>query len=271
MEQRLYARFPALLKASRARQYLTHEARAIGFVSRPSVMKGVEKAWRKRLEAAVPDPELRAQLTPDYLIGCKRILLSSDWYDVLQRPDVALVTDAAVGVEATGVRTADGRLHECDVLVYGTGFVTTDFLTPMAVTGRDGRDLHKEWADYPSAYRGIAVPGFPNFFVVYGPQTNLGHSSIVYMLESQIGYVQQAIAALSTYGIDWLDVRPRAHERWEQHVRSMSRHTVWESGCRSWYLTADGRNVNNWPGYTFGYRRAVSHLDLGDYETGVTT
>lgn len=269
LEQQLYRRVPGLLAASRGRQYLTHEARAIGFVSVPGLMQGVQKTWRKRMEEAVADPALRERLTPDYVVGCKRILLTNDWYDVLQRPDVSLVSDGIAAVEPEGVRTRDGRLHACDVLIYGTGFRTLDLLTPMRVTGRNGRDLHTEWADHARAYRGLSVPGFPNFFVLYGPQTNLGHSSIVYMLESQMAHVQQAVAALDTYGLDWLEVRPRAHEQWDRRVREMSRGTVWESGCRSWYLTPDGRNVNNWPGYTFAYRRAAGRLDLADYATGV--
>ncbi len=268
-EQRLYAFVPQLLRVSRAWQYATHEARAVGFVSRPSLMKATEKLWRKRMEASVADPQLRQQVTPDYILGCKRILLTNDWYEVLQRPDVSLITDRVQAVEPGGVRTGDGRLHACDVLIFATGFKTTDFLTPMQVTGRDGRDLHTQWAESPSAYRGMAVPGFPNFFMLYGPQTNLGHSSIIYMLESQIGYVQQVVEALAAYQVDWVDVRQAAHDRWEQHVREKSRHTVWESGCRSWYTTPDGRNVNNWPGYTFAYRRAVTHLDLADFQTGV--
>jgi cation diffusion facilitator CzcD-associated flavoprotein CzcO len=151
------------------------------------------------------------------------------------------------------------------VLIYGTGFQTLDFLAPMSVTGLGGRELEQEWSAGAEAYLGITVSGFPNFFLLYGPNTNLGGNSIIYMLESQIGYVLGALRALESDGLDWLDVRPEVQRAFNTWVVKASRTSVWLSGCDSWYTTAEGRNISNWPGQTFRYRHRVRHFDLASY------
>ena len=161
--------------------------------------------------------------------------------------------------------TAGGTIRPADVIVYGTGFQTLDFLAPMAVTGRDGQSLRELWRDGAQAYLGISVAGFPNFFMLYGPNTNLGGNSILYMLEGQIGYVLAAVQALDREGLDWLDVRPEVQRAFNAWVDQASRTSVWQSGCRSWYTTADGRNTNNWPDHTFLYRYRIRHFDLARY------
>jgi cation diffusion facilitator CzcD-associated flavoprotein CzcO len=190
---------------------------------------------------------------------------SDDWYPTLARPDVELVTEPIERIAAGGVVTADGAFRPADVIVYGTGFKTLDFLAPMAVTGLGGRRLHEVWRDGAEAYLGITVSGFPNFFMLYGPNTNLGGNSIIYMLEGQIAYVLGAIRALQEQGLDWLDVRPDVQQAFNTWVGAASRSSVWESGCRSWYTTASGRNTNNWPDHTFLYRYRVRRFDLGRY------
>ena len=159
--------------------------------------------------------------------------------------------------------TADGTARTADVIIYGTGFKAVEFLAPMLVSGLDGRQ--QAWQDGPQAYLGITVSGFPNFFMLYGPNTNLGGNSIIYMLEGQIGYALGAIQALAAERLAWLDVRPEVQDAFRSWVQSASRTSVWESGCHSWYTTASGRNTNNWPAHTFMYRHRVRRFDLGAY------
>ena len=197
--------------------------------------------------------------------GRKRVAFSNDWYPALARPDVDLVTDQIERITPEGVVTADGTTRPADVIVYGTGFKAVEFLTPMAVTGLGGRRLHDAWRDGAQAYLGVSVTGFPNFFILYGPNTNLGGNSIIYMLEGQIGYAIGAIQALDRERLAWLDVRPDVHDDFNAWVQTASRTSVWETGCHSWYTTATGRNTNNWPDHTFLYRYRVRRFDLGAY------
>lgn len=261
-------RVPGLLALSRAATYLALEPRAFAFTKFPRAMALVQRRFERYLAAQVPDAELRARLTPSTKIGCKRILISNDYYEALNRPNVAVVTERITRIEPTGLRTADGVLHEADALLLGTGFQANEFLAPITVTGRGGRRLDEVWRDGAHAHLGITVAGFPNLFVLFGPNTNLGHNSIVYMLESQFGYVLQAVDRLAA-GARSIDVRPEVEERSNAAVQEAIRTTVWNSGCTSWYTTAAGRNTNNWPGFTFDYRRRLRRFD--DAEFVVTT
>jgi len=220
--------------------------------------------WRRQLRTQIADPELRAKCVPDYVMGCKRVVFSNDWYPALARPDVDLVTERVDWIVPDGVATADGNIRPADVIIYGTGFQATQFLTPIQVTGRGGVRLEEAWRDGAQAYLGITVSGFPNFFMLYGPNTNLGGNSILYMLEGQIGYVLRALRALRANRLAWLDVRPEIQDTFNAWVQSASRTSVWESGCHSWY-TIGGRNINNWPDHTFLYRHRVRHFDLSAY------
>jgi cation diffusion facilitator CzcD-associated flavoprotein CzcO len=196
-------------------------------------------------------------------MGCKRILISNEWYPALQLPQVELCTDRVVEVREHSVVTADGAEREVDTIVLGTGFAATDFLVPMRVTGRDGRDLHEQWAGGASAYLGTAVPGFPSFWTLYGPNTNLGHNSILFMIESQVAWVVQAVQQLQQ-GAAWVDVRPEAAAAFDDWVQARTQSTVFAGGCTSWYLTADGRNTQNWPASTLTFRRRLRRLVLDD-------
>lgn len=262
LEQRLYGLRP-VLGASRLRQYLWHEALGVPFTRAPWLMALPERFWRLRMHRDVGPPGLRAALEPGYRMGCKRLLRAPDWYATLARDDVDLVTDEIREVLPAGPRTADGTVHPADVLVFGTGFRATSFLAPMRVTGRGGRELGDEWRDGARAYLGIAVPGFPNLFLVYGPGTNLGHSSIIFMIESQLAWIRQAVAALAGRGLASIEVRADVADEFDARFRAASARTVWESGCTSWY-TVDGRNTNNWPGSTLAYRRGTRRLDPRD-------
>jgi cation diffusion facilitator CzcD-associated flavoprotein CzcO len=260
-----FARFPALLQASRLANYANNELRSLGFNTEPRLLAGHALRFRRHLRRSVPDPELRRRLTPTHPMGCKRVLISNDWYPALQLPQVEVCTERVVQVREHSVVTADGTEREVDTLVLGTGFATTEFLVPMRVTGRDGRDLHAQWAEGASAYLGTAVPGFPNLFLLYGPNTNLGHNSILFMIESQVHWVVQAVQQLQR-GTAWIDVRPEAAQAFDRWVQARTRRTVFAGGCTSWYLTPDGRNTQNWPASTLTFRRRLRRLRLADLE-----
>jgi cation diffusion facilitator CzcD-associated flavoprotein CzcO len=264
-EQVLFDRFPVLRKADRLRIFLYGELLTSGFVLSPKMLAAPMLLWRRQLQTQISDPALRAKCVPSYVMGCKRVVFSDDWYPALTRPNVELITDPIERIVPSGVVTAGGSTRPADVLIYGTGFQTLDFLAPMSVTGLGGRQLRNEWRAGAEAYLGITVAGFPNFFLLYGPNTNLGGNSIIYMLEGQIGYVLGAVQALGRGGLDWLDVRPEVQRAFSQWVEKASRASVWQSGCHSWYTTADGRNTNNWPDHTFRYRHRVRRFDLGSY------
>jgi cation diffusion facilitator CzcD-associated flavoprotein CzcO len=264
-EQAIFDWLPAVRKADRLRVFLYGELLTSGFVLSRKLLAAPMLMWRRQLEKQISDPALRRKCIPDYVMGCKRVLFSNDWYPALARTNVELVTDPIDRIVADGIVTADGTRRQADVLIYGTGFRTLDFLAPMSVTGLHGRELHDLWRDGARAYLGITVSGFPNLFMLYGPNTNLGGNSIIYMLEGQIGYALDAIRALDSERLDWLDVRPEVQSAFNSWVGKASRSSVWESGCRSWYTTASGRNTNNWPDYTFLYRYRVRRFDLAKY------
>ena len=264
-EQALFDRLPVVRKADRLRIFLYGELLTSGFVLSPKMLAAPMAMWRRQLRTQIADPELRARCVPDYVMGCKRVVFSNDWYPALARPNVELVTDPIERIVPDGVVTADGTARAADVIIYGTGFQATQFLAPMQVSGLGGRRLAEAWRDGAQAYLGITVSGFPNFFMLYGPNTNLGGNSIIYMLEGQIGYTLGAIRALEAERLAWLDVRPDVQDTFNAWVQSASRTSVWESGCHSWYTTASGRNTNNWPDHTFLYRYRVRRFDLAAY------
>ena len=264
-EQVLFDWFPAVRKADRLRTFLYGELLTSGFVMSPKLLAPPMQLWRRQLRAQITDPQLREKCVPDYVMGCKRVLFSNDWYPALARANVELVTDPIERIVPNGVVTANGTTRQADVIIYGTGFKTLDFLAPMSVTGLGGRRLHEIWREGAEAYLGITISGFPNFFMLYGPNTNLGGNSIIYMLEGQIAYVLGALRALEEEGLDWLDVRPEVQRAFSAWVDTASRTSVWQSGCHSWYTTAAGRNTNNWPDHTFLYRHRVRRFDLARY------
>jgi cation diffusion facilitator CzcD-associated flavoprotein CzcO len=265
VQQALFDRFPVVRKADRLRIFLYGELLTSGFVLSPKLLAGPMLMWRRQLDAQVTEPALREKCVPDYVMGCKRVLFSNNWYPTLTRPNVELVTDPIERIAPEGLVTGGATARQADVIIYGTGFKTLDFLSPMSVTGLGGRRLDEAWREGAAAYLGISVSGFPNFFLLYGPNTNLGGNSIIYMLEGQIAYVLGALRALGEQDLDWLDVRPEVQEAFNGWVAKASRTSVWESGCHSWYTTASGRNTNNWPDHTFLYRYRVRRFDLSRY------
>ncbi|HWJ93832.1 MAG TPA: NAD(P)/FAD-dependent oxidoreductase, partial [Telluria sp.] len=254
LERAMFRALPWTTKLYRAGIYLKYESRAIAFTRFRGLMAlAVGLPFRRLLKRQMSDVALRVRLTPDYPIGCKRILLSSDYLPAISRDNVQLVTDAVRRITPTGVETADGTLHQVDAIVYGTGFAATEFLAPMRITGRDGVELNDAWKGGANAYLGLTVPGFPNFFMLYGPNTNLGHNSIVYMLESQVAHVMRCIAAMRDLRAETIEVDSLRHQRFNTSVQRRLTQTVW-NGCRSWYVDAAGHNSTNWPGFTLTYR-----------------
>jgi len=238
------------------------EVTTLGIQGNRAVTKAVALLASRHLRRQVPDPVLRAKLTPDYPIGCKRVLFADDYYPALTRPHVHVSTVEVDALTPSGVITTDGELHEVDVLVYATGFRTTDFLSTLSIHGPGG-DLSERWADGASAYLGMAVPDFPNMFMMYGPNTNLGSGSIVYMLERQARYLRQAVELLAD-GASTLDVRPDVAHRYDLELQRRLAGTAWAS-CRSWYRTDSGRITNNWPGLVSEYDRRTRTLSPADY------
>ncbi|MEO3800443.1 NAD(P)/FAD-dependent oxidoreductase [Nonomuraea sp. B1E8] len=222
----------------------------------------LRKRALRHLRDQVPDPALRAKLTPAYPPGCKRVIIDSSFYPALTRPNVDVVTDTIVRVTPKGVETAEG-LREADTIVYATGFTSTEFLAPMEISGRGGRSLEEQWKDGAEAYLGISVPNFPNMFLLYGPNTNLGHNSIVFMLECQVEHIMACLAHLSLNGP--IEVRPEAMAAWRRRLDAAMERMVWGGGCQSWYKTAEGRVTNNWPGPTTLYRRLTARAPTPAY------
>ncbi|WP_433800894.1 flavin-containing monooxygenase [Actinomycetospora sp. CA-084318] len=210
------------------------------------------------------DPEVRRKVWPDYTFGCKRVLFSSYWLPALQRDNVEVVTDSVERIEPSGVRTKDGRLHEVDTIIWGTGFRTTSFMFPMEVHGREGRSLRDEWADGPHAHLGMTVPGFPNLFVMYGPNTNTSGGSIIVYLESQARYVRTALQEADRRGAAAAEVRPDVEAASDAEVQSRFEGTAWQA-CDSWYRDESGRIITNWPGYMVEYEKATERIDPDEY------
>lgn len=272
-ERRLYRTFPALQRLARAGIYAGRETWVLGFAFHPRLMALGERQALRYLEREVPDPVLRAKLTPTYRLGCKRVLLSSDYLQTLCRPNVELVTDPIVEVGRCGIVTAkaDGERveHPVDTIVFGTGFHVTDPPIAERVRGADGRTLAEHWAERGmAALHGITVAGFPNLFMLVGPNTGLGHTSIVYMIEAQVDYLLDALAKMDAAGVDAIEPRADVQRAYNDRLQRRLAGTVWNSGgCASWYLDEHGRNTTLWPTFTFVFRRELKTCDLDEYVT----
>ncbi|MFE3193599.1 flavin-containing monooxygenase [Nocardia sp. NPDC059240] len=273
LEHWLYKRVPGALKALRGAWW------GIGEYVNPALTLDMSPAVRKaylapfyyatkaQLRLQISDPELRAKLTPDYQIGCKRILLSSNYYPALDRDNADVVTDAIAEVAPNGIVTADGTKREFDAIIFATGFHANGFVAPMTVRGLDGRELNEQWATGPEAYLGLTVNGFPNFFLMYGPNTNFGGGSIVYILESQARYIVDAVRQLNRSGAAYFDVKREAFDAFSAEAQRRLAGSVWaKGGCTTWYKNEHGKVTNNWPGLMIEYRRRTRKIDLRKYE-----
>ena len=267
--QARYARHPLAQRVLRDLTYWVLEVRGAGFALTPKAMVLLEKQARRHLQRQVADPELRAKLTPDYQIGCKRILLSNDYYPALTQPNVEVVTERIREVVPTGIVTSDGVERPADTIIFGTGFEVSGNLTHMKIVGRAGVELNGVWARRGiGAHLGMTMAGFPNLFLLLGPNTGLGHSSVVFMIESQVRYVVQALDLLDRTGAAYLDVRPDIEQGFLDRVQTRLSDTVWQSGCKSWYLDENGRNFTLWPHFTWKYWLETRRLRASDYRLG---
>ncbi len=262
-----FRRFPLLQRLFRTLIYSRMEMGAIAFTMRPDLMKRFEGMARKYLERAVPDPVLRARLTPDYVIGCKRVLVSDDFYASVQRENVSLITEPIREIRPEGVVTADGTLHEADVLICATGFRVTDWLSNLKIVGRGGRTLVEEWKreGQASAYYGITVSGFPNFFMLLGPNTGLGHNSVVFMIEAQLRYTMDCLKWLWGRKAGAIEPRSDVQRSFMDAINAKMKGTVWMSGCKSWYLNENGTNSTIWPSFTLSYWWRTHSARKNDY------
>jgi cation diffusion facilitator CzcD-associated flavoprotein CzcO len=260
----LYRVLPSTQRASRLLIYWMREILAIGFTKNPKILKKAELAWRRHMQGAVSDPQMRAQLTPTYDLGCKRVLPSNDYYPAIARPNVSLVTEKIIEFRPGSVVTADGAEHPVDTVILATGFHVTDNPTFGKVTGTDGRTL----ADaFGTTYLGTVVPGFPNYFQLTGANTGLGHSSMLFMIESQLNYIADGIARTEAGGGQFV-VRPEVAAAYNAELQRKLPKTVWGSGCSSWYLDSEGRNLSLWPGFTFDFRRRTREFRASDFVLG---
>jgi cation diffusion facilitator CzcD-associated flavoprotein CzcO len=263
--QAFFKRFPRLRRLDRAAAFVSNELLAAAMIRNGRLLPAFRAAGRRRIEAAIDDPELRRKVTPDDEFGCKRLLLTDDWYPTLAEPNVELVTGRIEAVTPTGVRDATGVERAADVLVLATGFASHDFVAPMEIAGRDGRRLAEEWAEVARAYLGLSVPGFPNMFLLYGPNTNGGTGSVVYTLESGIGHVLAALRELEDAEASRIEVRREVAERFDRELRDALAGTVWHSGCTSWYVDENGNDPTQWPWLWSTYRRRTAKLEPGAY------
>lgn len=264
LHTRVFRRFPRTQALERTATWILTERFNKALIEGTPTKKLVELLWRAHLRRQVRDPLLRAKLVPDYPFGCKRVLFSNDWYPALARPDVSVVTSPVTEVLEDGVRDREGRVHEADVVIYGTGFAATEFLAPMRITGCDGADLHDRWAAGAHAFLGLCVPDFPNLFCIYGPNTNLGGSSIINMLEAASKAVVTLLDHAERSGHRAVVVRPEAEARFDAEIQARLRDSVWAS-CHNWYHEDGGRISTNWPGLVAEYQRRCAELDLDDF------
>jgi len=264
-EKRLYARFPALARLYRWWIYLTYESRFPVIRQNALLSRLATRMAEQNIREHVRDPALRRALVPDYPIGGKRILISDDYYQTLARENVEVVTTPIERVSEDAIVTRDGKRHPADVIILATGFESTSFLVPMRVEGIGGRVLEEVWRDGAEAYLGISVAGFPNFFMLYGPNTNLGHNSIIFMLECQVRYIMDCVRTLAARDLAYLDVRADAMQAYNQRLRASLERSVWAKTGKSWYKRADGRITNNWSGTTVAYWWRTRRADLRRY------
>ncbi|MYU22603.1 NAD(P)/FAD-dependent oxidoreductase [Streptomyces sp. SID8352] len=268
-ERALFRRLPAAQRAVRWKTYWDFEWLARGFLGGRRAVDVYRRGAERYIEESIPDPVLRRAVTPDYDPGCKRRLISDDWYPALLRDDVDLVTAGIREIRARSIVTSDGVERPADTIVFGTGFAATDFLAPMKVVGVGGVELSSAWRAGAATHLGVAASDFPNLFLVMGPNTALGHNSIVFMIEAQVRYIVAALGHLRRSGASALQLKRSVQDRTYTQVQKRLGGTVWASGCSSWYLKQDGRNDSLWPATTVEYwwrTRRFSPKAFNEYE-----
>jgi cation diffusion facilitator CzcD-associated flavoprotein CzcO len=266
LEHSAYRHIPGLQRLARTIIYWGRETFVFGFAINPKLAAPARKLATANIARGINDPALRRAVTPTFQMGCKRILLSNDWYPMLERDNVSLVTEGIQSVQGNSIVTADGVTREVDAIVMATGFHVTDSPTFDKIKGADGRTLGEMWRhDGMQAYKGSTVSGFPNMFFLVGPNTGLGHNSMVLMIESQLNYLMDALRSMDEDRLATVEVRPDAQRAYNAKLQRRMARTVWASGCSSWYLDARGRNTTLWPGFTFTFRQQTRRFDPDAY------
>ncbi|UGT43864.1 NAD(P)/FAD-dependent oxidoreductase [Nocardia yamanashiensis] len=264
--KQLYRQVPAAQSLAREAWFWGHESVALGVVWNTPLTRVVERISLLHLRSQVRDPWLRRQLTPDFRAGCKRLLMSSDYYPALQRENCKLITWPIAELSPHGIRTAEGIEHRFDCIVFATGFEVSKQGTPIPVTGRGGRVLADEWRGGAYAFKSVTVAGYPNLFLTFGPNSGPGHNSALVYMEAQIDYLTDAIRLILDRDLRMLEPRRDRQDRYNAGIQRRLSATTWNSGCRSWYLTEDGFNATMYPGFGTQYARQLAGVDLADFE-----
>jgi cation diffusion facilitator CzcD-associated flavoprotein CzcO len=263
---RLFDRFPALRRLDRASIFYFQELAALGMTRYPWLLRLFQKIAKRQIDSAIEDPELRRKVTPTDHMGCKRIMLTDDWYPTLTKPNVDVIVDRIGEITPAGIRTEDGSERAYDAIVLATGFKTHGFVAPMEVIGADGRSLADVWGDRPRAYLGLSVPSFPNMFLLYGPNTNGGSGSVVTTIEAGVGHLIAALDEMERRDAERIEVRRPTAERFDSELREKLAGTVWHTGCTNWYVDANGNDPNQWPWLWTTYRRRTAELEPEAYQ-----
>ncbi|CAF3373626.1 unnamed protein product [Rotaria socialis] len=263
-EKRLFARFPIIQKLVRGFVYWVRESTVLSFTYRLPVRLLNEELVKFNLRRQVKDKELRKKLTPKFDLGCKRVLLSNDWYASIQQPNVKVVTDRMQEIKSNSIVTCDGVEYPVDIIIWSTGFQVQTF--PLDVVGINRQNLQDQWSETMQAYRGVTVPNFPNTFLLLGPNTGLGHNSVIVMIEAQIHYIAEALLYMEEHNVRTLDIKQDVHDEFNHKLQAKLKNTVWQSGgCRSWYQDAKGNNTTIWPDFTWVYILLMKNFDFKNY------
>jgi cation diffusion facilitator CzcD-associated flavoprotein CzcO len=263
---RLFERFPVLQRLDRAAIFGFMELGAAGMTSRRWLLAPFRAISKRQITSTIDDPELRAKVMPGDEVGCKRLMLTDEWYPTLTKPNVELITDRIAEVTADSIRTEDGAERPTDAIVLATGFKSHGFVAPMEIAGAGGRTLAEAWGAIPRAYLGMSVPDFPNLFLLYGPNTNGGTGSVIYTIEAGMTHVIEALKQLERADARRIEVRPQVAEAFDRELRTALAGTVWHTGCTNWYVDENGNDPNQWPWLWSAYRKRTARIDPGTYE-----
>lgn len=268
LEQWIFKHIPGAAQLYRSYIYLMLELRWFPFSDYlTSVSLSImRKRFVNKMEQRIHDEQLKPLLLPNYLPGCKRILLSNNYLETLQQPNVSLVQGSIQQITPNALVMEGGNTYPADCIIFATGFKTTDFLAPINIEGLDGKTLHQEWQDGAEAHKGITVSGFPNLFMLYGPNTNLGHNSVIFMIERQVQYILKCIRLLSENSLKFINLRVDKQHQYNQTLQQRASRTVWNSGCTNWYRLGSGKIVNNWPWASWRYLFQTGRVDLSNFE-----
>ena len=267
--KQLFRHIPLTEQLARQAWFWGHEAAAVGMVWNTPATDAIQLVAKAHLRRQIRDPWKRRQLTPDFRAGCKRMLMTNDYYPALEKDNCKLVTWPIATISPNGIRTADGIEHEVDCIVFATGFDVAKTGTPFPVAGRDGRKLADEWSSGAYAYKSVSVSGYPNLFLTFGPNSGPGHNSALLYMEAQIDYIVAAVRLIAEMDFHSLDVRQERQDAYNTDIQRRLKGTTWNSGCNSWYLTADGHNGTMFPGLASQFTRQLARVDLDDYRVKV--